>query len=84
MSSGFVEPVGVLAGGACVSAGLVEPAGVSVKVWLSATGSEELDICKFPPPPDTVQLPDSGHKFACSPFTLSPHSTYQLDSTEGS
>ena len=78
--------------GACVSTGFVVLVGVGVVDGLVvvgvgggclSAGSVEVDI-RMPPSGDSVQVPFSGHRFACSSCTVSPSCMCQLDSTEGS
>ncbi len=76
VSTGFVVLVGVVG----VVDGLVV---VGVVGGCLSAGSVEVDI-RMPPSGDSVQVPFSGHRFACSSCTVSPSSMCQLDSTEGS
>jgi hypothetical protein len=77
VSTGFVVLVGVVG---VVVDGLVV---VGVGGGCLSAGSVEVDI-RMPPSGDRVQVPFSGHRFACSSCTVSPSSMCQLDSTEGS
>jgi hypothetical protein len=89
VSTGFVVGVvvvGVVVVGAvvvgAVVVGVVDGLVVVVDGCVSA-GSVEVDI-RMPPSGDRVQVPFSGHRFACSSCTVSPSCMCQLDSSEGS
>ncbi len=61
------------------------PTGVRKDNYATALTSVELSyydvlvVC-IPAPGDTVQVPDSGHRFTVSPHSHLPSSVYQLDS----
>ena len=95
---GACVPTGFVVVGVCVSTGfvvLVGVVGVVVGVVVDglvvvgvgggclSAGSVEVDI-RMPPSGDSVQVPFSGHRFACSSCTVSPSCMCQLDSSEGS
>ena len=90
---GACVPTGFVVVGACVSTGFVVLVGVvgvvdglvvvGVGGGCLSAGSVEVDI-RMPPSGDSVQVPFSGHRFACSSCTVSPSCMCQLDSTEGS
>jgi hypothetical protein len=91
---GACVPTGFVVVGACVSTGFVVLVGVvgvvvdglvvvGVGGGCLSAGSVEVDI-RMPPSGDSVQVPFSGHRFACSSCTVSPSCMCQLDSSEGS